>query len=241
MLHYRLRHAFRLLLLSFVQPSNVSPHAIAAGAAMNAGCPNSMTCLHLSNHLPTEVSRSCILHVRSFHSGHSLYQEHFQGETPAGPSGAIAAKFVTAELLQKAGCSSAEECWLTAECSSDHNASPIEEAVDFPTALAHASLRPVDVTVSILEDFSPQMSSSLSFRASVNTTAPYTFFSCELPGVFSDNSLTLRPDQPKALTFTPTEGTQMPSTAKFLDSTRIYTMNNKQPQYLGKAAENNRW
>ena len=28
-----------------------------------------------------------------------------------------------------------------------------------------------------------------------NTTAPYTFFSSELPGTFSDNAITLRPGE----------------------------------------------
>ena len=33
----------------------------------------------------------------------------------------------------------------------------------------------------------------VSFTVSVNTSAPYTFFSSKLPGTFSDNALMLRP------------------------------------------------
>ena len=64
------------------------------------------------------------------------------------------------------------------------------------------------------------------------TDAPFTFFSCELNGVFSDNSLTLRPGKPLTLTFTPTGNETIPSVAAFRQATRIYTINNKAPQLL---------
>lgn len=242
MLHYRLRHVFKPLLLSFVQPSDTSAKALKAGAARNAGCPDDMTCPHFSSHLPSAlISRSCTLHVRSFATGESLHQEAFTAAAPAGPAGAIAKKFKTLDLFNKAGagCDTAAACWLTADCAATAAASQavggaevdVEEAEDFPTSLAQALLLPVKVSITGLK-MAAAGGSSLSFDASVNTTAPFTFFSCELNGVFSDNSLTLRPGKPLTLTFTPSGSEAIPSVAAFRQATRIYTINNKAPQLL---------
>lgn len=237
MLHYRLRHVFKPLLLSFIQPSDTSEKALKAGAALNAGCPDNMTCPHLSSHLPSAVSRTCNLHVRSFATGESLHQEAFTAMAPAGPAGAIAKMFKTVDLFKKAGagCSVAAACWLTADCAApqarfEQEEVDVEEAEDFPTPLAQSLLLPVNVSLTRLTMAAG--GSSLSFDASVNTTAPYTFFSCELNGVFSDNSLTLRPGKPLTLTFTPTSSEAIPSVAAFRQATRIYTINNKSPQLL---------
>ena len=35
----------------------------------------------------------------------------------------------------------------------------------------------------------------MTVSVEANTTAPYTFFSSELPGTFSDNAITLRPGE----------------------------------------------
>ena len=244
MLHYRLRHVFKPLLLSFVQPSDTSAKALKAGAARNAGCPDDMTCPHFSSHLPSAlISRSCTLHVRSFATGESLHQEAFTAAAPAGPAGAIAKKFKTLDLFNKAGagCDTAAACWLTADCAATATAAAsqavggaevdVEEAEDFPTSLAQALLLPVKVSITRLK-MAAAGGSSLSFDASVNTTAPFTFFSCELNGVFSDNSLTLRPGKPLTLTFTPSGSEAIPSVAAFRQATRIYTINNKAPQLL---------
>lgn len=70
----------------------------------------------------------------------------------------------------------------------------------------------------------------VSFTIEANTTAPYTFISSELPGTFSDNSITLRPAQKIALEFY-ADDLEITET-KFLASCRVYTMNNVLPQYL---------
>ena len=149
MLHYRLRHVFKPMLLSFVQPSDTSAKAVKAGAALNAGCPDGMSCPHFSSHLPSAVSRSCTLHVRSFATGDSLHQEAFTAVAPAGPAGAIAKKFKTLDLFKKAGagCDTVAACWLTADCAAASQAvgqeeADVEEAEDFPTSLAQAPLLP---------------------------------------------------------------------------------------------------
>jgi hypothetical protein len=248
MLHYRLRHVFRPLLLSFVQQpasglasATGLPHsevgAGRGGPATNAGCPAGSSCVHLSNHLPSAVRRSCTLHVRSFKTGESQHQEPFTASASAGPSGAIATKFPTADLLRKAGCTVAGACWLTADCQDQDQSEgkvipSVEEASHFPTPLAKSLLHPLHVVVTVSEVQGRLSQGSVSFTASVNTTAPYTFFSSTLPGVFSDNSMTLRPGTTVSLAFTPRTGSPLPTAAAFRQATRVYTMNNKAPQHL---------
>ena len=122
MLHYRLRHLFKPLLLSFVDThSHTSPAAIAAGAVSNDHlCAQGHTCLHLSNHNQSPAAGSgggglqCSLHVRSYETGASRLAEAFGATAPA-VGGAIVADFETADLLKRAQCA-AGECWLSAEC-----------------------------------------------------------------------------------------------------------------------------
>ena len=254
-LHYRLRHVFRPLLLSFVQPSDHSAAAQKAGAATNAGCPAGMTCLHLSNHLPDPVipHRRCELHVRRFSDGKSAKSVAFSATAP-GVGGGLAASFNTANLFKAAGCAVTAACWLSADCNTEHTSAAharaahggggvvpavsVVEAVDFPYGLAHATLSPARVTVSeVAPTAAGNATNELVFSVSVTTVAPYTFFSCALPGVFSDNTLTLRPmETPIVLRFMePSQGWGpggLPSFDAFRKATRVYTMNNKMPQHL---------
>jgi hypothetical protein len=116
MLHYRLRHLFKPLLLSFVDThSHTSSAAIAAGAVSNDHlCAQGHTCLHLSNHNQSPAAGSCQLHVRSFETGASRLAEAFGATAPA-VGGAIVADFETTDLLKRAQCA-AGECWLSAAC-----------------------------------------------------------------------------------------------------------------------------
>lgn len=225
---YRLRHVFAPVLLSFVQPVTA---ADAGEAAINTECTDGHTCLHLSNNLPEDVTEQCTLHVREFSTGKSAHTEAFTATVPA-VGGVLAGSFPTAGLLKQAGCA-AHECWFTAVCvggaSGDLEAQP-----HFPTWLSEAKLQPVAVTVSNVKTTAAAGSTAVSFSVSVNTTAVYVFFSSEVKGTFSDNTLTLIPGEPMSLSFEPTmddEGQEDPA-ARFLASTRVYTMNNKHPTHL---------
>ena len=126
MLHYRLRHLFKPLLLSFVDThSHTSSAAIAAGAVSNDHlCAQGRTCLHLSNHNQSpgggggggggSGGLQCSLHVRDYETGASKLAEAFGATAPA-VGGAIVADFETTDLLKRAQCA-AGECWLSSEC-----------------------------------------------------------------------------------------------------------------------------
>ena len=227
MLHYRLRHLFVPALLSFVEPSDFSEAAASAGAVLNTGlCAKGDTCLHLSNNEAEPVeARQCELTVRDFARAEARLSVNFTASAPA-VGGAVVATFPTADLLQRAGCG-AGECWLSAQCGTCESCAAQPQ---FPTPLADCALQPAEVTISALS----VDGDTVRFRAEANTTAPFTFFSSELPGTFSDNSMTLRPGAALTLEFRASgaAGASGISEGAFRRATRVYTMNNLEPQRL---------
>jgi hypothetical protein len=101
---------------------------------------------------------------------------------------------------------------------------------------AKAKLLPVHVSVAVTAIESGSRPGGggrgvvTAFTIEANTTAPYTFLSSELPGTFSDNSLTLRPGEKLSLEFASEEGGV--TADGFLKSCRVYTMNMVLPQHL---------
>jgi hypothetical protein len=100
---------------------------------------------------------------------------------------------------------------------------------------AKAKLLPVHVSVAVTaieSDSRPGGGVVTAFTIEANTTAPYTFLSSELPGTFSDNSLTLRPGEKLSLEFASAEEDEGVTADGFLKSCRVYTMNMVLPQHL---------
>lgn len=204
----------------------------AGAVSSNHLCAPGHTCLHVSNHNPEAVTipSDCSLHVRSFATGGSKLTENFGVKNVAGVGGAIVATFDTADLLSRARCG-VGECWLSSTCPESLHVSKLEAQPNFPGKLANAKLVPAGLAVSVMIG-----AGTLDLSITANTTAPYVFISSELPGTFSDNSMTLIPGQATNLSFVSAKGAKPVTEAEFRKATRVYTMNNVAPQHLTPAA-----
>lgn len=129
----------------------------------------------------------------------------------------------------------------------------------FPVPLSQAELLPVGLTVTVVtvaiaseaaassssmrdyrypypnsypgtNDNNTSSVPALSVEVATNTTAPFTFLSSSIQGVFSDNSFMLLPEKPTTVTFQPA----YPTTAQqFEKALKIYVMNQKLPISVG--------
>lgn len=164
MLHYRLRHVFQDVLLSFVR---YVPSSSIAQGAMPSDCPENSTCLHLSNHLVSGVASSlCSLEVRDFSHAETRFSANFSAAAAAS-SGAMAAMFETSSLLQKAGCTPTE-CFFVASCTLSGSTDVVTTEPYFPSELAAASLDPAALSVVV----TASTGTNVTLTLNTNTTVP---------------------------------------------------------------------
>jgi len=234
MLHYRLRHVFAPVLLSFNYPTDtIKPanHYIP----MPSSCATGSICLHLSNHREMDFQAQCTLVLRDYAQGHSLASVAFSVKVPPGEGLDCFTRSlvsIVAGSTRVCGANSTA-CFLLAECRENDSGKTVASQPYFPSSLATAQLSAAAISVS---GITPEMgtdagSGMISFRAASNTTAPFTFFSSTLPGVFSDNSMTLLPGTAYNLTFTARMASGITADV-FLRSLRVYCANNKRPTFF---------